>query len=163
MSLRSRHPKARVIDNPGAIKPASIMEVFVNTVLERAKGPSPDLHTAVHLIEEHDSLLALEFLDSAFQQLGPTEVPRPLIHALDARRSTLLLEFYRRSVEYLSSFEPLEQLLRNGFPGLTMADRYQLKEAIRRQTARIKAGLAMGPKGGSGSHLIPGPPSTSRN
>lgn len=163
MSLRSRHPKAWVIDNPGAIKPASIMEVFVNTVLERAKGPSPDLHTAVHLIEEHDSLLALEFLDSAFQQLGPTEVPRPLIHALDARRSTLLLEFYRRSVEYLSSFEPLEQLLRNGFPGLTMADRYQLKEAIRRQTARIKAGLAMGPKGGSGSHLIPGPPSTSRN
>ncbi|MBV5292074.1 MAG: hypothetical protein JZU58_06945 [Curvibacter lanceolatus] len=119
------------------------MEVFVNTVLKRAKGPSFDLHTAIHLIEEHDSLLALEFLDSAFQQMGPAEVPRPLLHALDARRSTLLLEFYRRSVEYLSSLEPLEKLLRNGFPGLTVADRYQLKEAIRRQTARIKAGLPL--------------------
>ena len=119
------------------------MEVFVNTVLKRAKGPSFDLHTAIHLIEEHDSLLALEFLDSAFQQMWPAEVPRPLLHALDARRSTLLLEFYRRSVEYLSSLEPLEKLLRNGFPGLTVADRYQLKEAIRRQTARIKAGLPL--------------------
>ena len=119
------------------------MEVFVNTVLKRAKGPSFDLHTAIHLIEEHDSLLALEFLDSAFQQMGPADVTRPLLHALDARRSTLLLEFYRRSVEYLSSLEPLEKLLRNGFPGLTVADRYQLKEAIRRQTARIKAGLPL--------------------
>lgn len=117
------------------------MEVFVNSVLQRAGGPASDLNTAVHLIEEHDNLLALEFLDSAFQQMGPAEVPQPLRHALDARRSTLLLAFYRRSVDYLSSFESLEQLLRNGFPGLTMVDRYKLKEAILRQVARIKADL----------------------
>lgn len=118
------------------------MEVFVNSVLERAKGPSFDLNTAVHLIEEHDSLLALEFLDSAFQQMGTAEVPRPLLHALDARRSTLLLEFYRRSVDYLRSFEHLEQLLRNGFPGLTTVDRYRLKDAIQQQIARMKAELS---------------------
>lgn len=117
------------------------MEVFVNSVLKRAGGPASDLNKAIDLIEEHDNLLALEFLDSAFQQMGPAEVPRPLRHALDARRSTLLLAFYRRSVEYLRSFEPLEQLLRNGFPGLTMVDRYALKEAIQQQVARIKADL----------------------
>ena len=131
-----------MIDNPGSIKPARIMEDFVNSVLERAQGPSFDLHTAIHLIEEHDSLLALEFLDSAFQQLGPTEVPKPLLHALDTRRSTLLLAFYRRSVNYLKSFEHLEQALRNGFPGLTMVDRYRLKETILQQVIRIKADLS---------------------
>lgn len=73
------------------------MEVRVNSVLERAKGPSFDPSTVIHLIEEHDSLLALEFLDSAFQQLGPAEIPPPLLDALDTRRSTLLREFYRRS------------------------------------------------------------------
>lgn len=141
MSRRSRHPGARVIDNPDSTKPASIMEVFVNSVLERATGPSSDLSSAIQLIEEHDSLLALEFLDSAFQQIGQTELPRPLIHALDARRSTLLLAFYRRSVAYISSFEHLEQALRNGFPGLTMFDRYQLKHVIQHQMARLKVEL----------------------
>lgn len=141
MSRRSRHPGARVIDNPDSTKPASIMEVFVNSVLERAKGPSFDLSTAIHLIEEHDSLLALEFLDSAFQQLGPAEIPPPLLDALDTRRSTLLLEFYRRSVAFLKSFEHLEQALRNGFPGLAMVDRYKLKDAIQHHIARMKADL----------------------
>ena len=117
------------------------MEVFVNSVLQRAGGPASDLNTAVNLIEEHDNLLALEFLDSAFQPMGPAEVPQPLRHALDVRRSALLLALYRRSVEYLRSFEPLEQLLRNGFPGLTMVDRYTLKKAIQQQVARIKADL----------------------
>lgn len=117
------------------------MEVFVNSVLERAKGQSFDLNAAIHLIEEHDSLLALEFLDSAFEEMGPAAVPPPLRHALEARRSTLLLEFYRRSVDYLRSFEHLDQALRNGFPGLTMVDRYRLKEAIQHQIARIKAEL----------------------
>jgi len=140
-----------VIDNPGSIKPARIMEDFVNSVLERAQGPSFDLHTAIHLIEEHDSLLALEFLDSAFQQLGPAEVPKPLLHALDTRRSTLLLAFYRRSVNYLKSFEHLEQALRNGFPGLTMVDRYRLKDAIQHHIAKMKADLTKPPTPGPSS------------
>lgn len=140
-----------MIDNPDSVKPASIMEAFVNSVLERAQGPSFDLNTAIHLIEEHDSLLALEFLDSAFQQLGPAEVPQPLLHALDTRRSTLLLEFYRRSVDYLKSFEHLEQALRNGFPGLTMVDRYRLKDAIQHHIARMKADVTKSRTAGASS------------
>lgn len=127
------------------------MEVFVNSVLERATGPSSDLSSAIQLIEEQDSLLALEFLDSAFQQIGQTELPRSLIQALDARRSTLMLAFYRRSLACMRSFEHLEQALRNGFPGLTIVDRYDLKQAIQHQMARMKAELARSDSADPGS------------
>ena len=106
------------------------MADFINSVIERVSGEELDLNRAIQRIQEQDSLLELEFLDSAFQQIGDTTLPPAVIEALTIKRSEMLLGMYSQSIGWARSLDKLQALVKEGFPGLTISDKYKLKQVM---------------------------------
>ncbi|MBV8619466.1 MAG: hypothetical protein JOY84_11440 [Curvibacter sp.] len=116
------------------------MADFINSVIERVSGEELDQDRAIQRIQEQDSLLELEFLDSAFQQIGDTTLPPAVVEALSVKRSEMLLVMYSQSIGWALTLDKLQALVREGFPGLTMADKYKLKQVVLARSRALAAG-----------------------
>ena len=118
------------------------MADFINSVIERVAGEDLDLNRAIQRIQEQDSLLELEFLDSAFQQIGDNTLPPAVVEALTIKRSEMLLGMYSQSIGWARSLDKLQALVQEGFPGLTISDKYKLKQVMLARSRALAAANA---------------------